>query len=74
MRKYTNNYEDVEKELIKNGWEFSHPATVNRYMYSGYVGKMMNRKGYEYCRVHRGECVGKMCYQITMVYKRRIHE
>lgn len=59
-------------ELIEQGWEFSHVATVNRYRYAGSVSCMKSKNGYDYCRVHRGKTVGRHCYQLTYVMRRKI--
>lgn len=60
----------TEERLTAAGWEYSHTATVNFYSPAGTVTDMQTRKGYEYCRVHCGRCVGRNCYQITYVYRR----
>lgn len=60
------------EELEKQGWEFSHVATVNRYRPAGTVSPMKSVGGYEYCRIHRGKTVGRHTYQLTYVMRRKI--
>ena len=60
------------EELEKQGWEFSHTATVNRYRFAGTVSTMKSKNGYEYCRIHCGKCVSQRCYQMTYVMRRKI--
>lgn len=67
-----NSYNAVEANLIENGWEFSHEATVHKYVASGTVSPMRPVGGFEWCRVHTGKSVGKHGVQVTRVYKREL--
>lgn len=71
--KRRNAYEEVESEMINDGWEFSHEATVNLYESSGTVKPMRKQGGFEWCRVYTGKHVGKHSVQVTHVYKRRLN-
>lgn len=62
----------VFDELVKQGWECSHVATVSRYRFAGTVSPMKSVGGYEYCRIHRGKCVSQCRYQLTYVMRRKI--
>lgn len=62
----------VFDELVKQGWECSHVATVSRYRFAGTVSPMKSVGGYEYCRIHCGKCVGQYRYQLTYVMRRKI--
>lgn len=59
-------------EMIEQGWEFSHVATVNHYRPAGTVSSMKSVGDYEYCRIHRGKTVGRHTYQLTYVMRRKI--
>lgn len=58
--------------LKAEGWVADHRATYNTYKCAGAISPMKSRGGYEYCRVHHEECVGRQCYQMTTVMRRKI--
>ena len=69
--------EKTMKTLESTGWIYDRQAMVKGYRYAGNIGCMVNRKGYEYCRVYDSVCKNVrqrggwwIMFQRTYVYKR----